>query len=101
MASETGFGFDDQIYWTFIKLVTTVHKSLSDTLSSSSTGHPTGTIMTELNCQLLLASHYIASGWTIAQKTHPLPSNGYMQTHIKTPLATPVLLLFACITGIA
>jgi hypothetical protein len=29
----------------------------------------------QLNCQLLLASRYIASGRT-AQKTHPLPSNG-------------------------
>jgi hypothetical protein len=33
---KTGLGFHDRIYWTFIQLVTTVHKSLTDTLSSSS-----------------------------------------------------------------
>jgi hypothetical protein len=36
---KTGFGFYDKIYWTFIQLDTTVHKSPSDTLSSSFTGH--------------------------------------------------------------
>jgi hypothetical protein len=34
--NTTGFGYDGRIYWTFIPLVTRVHKSLSDTLSSSS-----------------------------------------------------------------
>jgi hypothetical protein len=34
-------GFDDRIYWTFIQLATAVHKSLSDTLSYSSTSNHT------------------------------------------------------------
>jgi hypothetical protein len=68
---KTGFGFDDGIYWTFMQLVTRFHKSLS------STGHSRllTTVLLQLNCQLLLASRYIASGRT-TQKTHPLPSNG-------------------------
>jgi hypothetical protein len=36
VTNKTGFGFDDRIYRTFIQLVTTVQKLLSDTLSSSS-----------------------------------------------------------------
>jgi hypothetical protein len=35
VTNKTGFGFYDRIYWTFLKLVTTDHKSLSDTLLSS------------------------------------------------------------------
>jgi hypothetical protein len=36
VTNKTGFGFDDRIYWAVIRLVTTVHISLFDTLSSSS-----------------------------------------------------------------
>jgi hypothetical protein len=54
VTNKTGFGFDDRIYWTFIQLITTFYISLSDPLSSSSTGHSTGTILTsnwtQLNC---------------------------------------------------
>jgi hypothetical protein len=35
MTNMTGLEFDDQIYWAYIQLFMTVHKSLSDTLSSS------------------------------------------------------------------
>jgi hypothetical protein len=33
-----------------------------------------------LDSQILLASRYVGSGLTTAQKTHPLPSNEYMRT---------------------
>jgi hypothetical protein len=72
VTNKTGFGFDDRIYWTFVQLATAFYKSLS------STGHSLllTTLLFQLNCQLLFASRYIASGRT-TQKTHPLPTNGY------------------------
>jgi hypothetical protein len=82
VTNKTGSGFDDQIYWTFIQLVTTFHKSPSDTLSSSDWTLHGNYSDFQLNCQLLLASRYISSGQTTAQKAHPLPSSGCMRTHI-------------------
>jgi hypothetical protein len=78
VTNNTGFGFADRIYWTFIQLVTTVHKSLTDTLSSSSdwTLHWNYSDF-QLSCQLL-SSRYITTSRTTAYRTHPLPSNGYI-----------------------
>jgi hypothetical protein len=54
-----------------VSTVTTLHKSLS------SSGHSRllTTLIHQLNCQLFLASRYIASGRN-TQKTYTLPGNG-------------------------
>jgi hypothetical protein len=74
---NTGCGFDDRIYWTFIQLVIKVRKSLSHTLSSTSdwTLHWKYSDF-QLNSKVLLISRYIISDRTTTQKTHQFPSNG-------------------------
>jgi hypothetical protein len=92
VTNKTGFGFDDRIYWTSIQLVPTFHKSLSDTLSSSSDWTLQENYSDfQLYCQLLLACRYIASGRTTAQKTHPFPSNGRPSTaeHVTSGMCLP------------
>jgi hypothetical protein len=71
VTNKTGFGFYNRMYWTFIQLATTVHKSLSDTLSSSSDWTLHGTILT--------------SNWT------PLYSSVLLSTpdSARTPRKTP------------
>jgi hypothetical protein len=59
VTNKMGLGFDDRIYWAFIQLFTTVHKSLTCHLP---TGHSKGTDF-QPNCQLLMASLYIVSRW--------------------------------------
>jgi hypothetical protein len=98
------FGFDDRIYWTSIQLYTTLHKSLSDTMSWSSdwTLHEnycdfqmnwTAPNRTELNYSVVLLCtpsililidfvlYYFFSLEAEPQETHSLPSNGYMCIH--------------------
>jgi hypothetical protein len=45
-----------------------------------------------MNCQLLLASYYIALGLT-SQKTRPLPSNGYRCVFVGTCLPSKGLII--------
>jgi hypothetical protein len=103
VANKTGLEFDDRIYWAFVQLCTTVHRSLSDSVIffRPDTPRELFSFPTELSISVLLASRYIASGRNTAQKTRPLPNNGYKRTTKETPLATPVLLLRECIAGFA
>jgi hypothetical protein len=76
MTYKMGFGFDDQIIGPVYKLLQhfTNHYLWLDTLGFWP--HYTTPLLLQLNYQLLVASHYIASAWT-TQKTHPLPSSGW------------------------
>jgi hypothetical protein len=70
---KTGFGFDDRIYWTFIELVITFHKSLS----STGRYRPDHTALNDSSAisGARVTHCYIASGLT-SRKTSPLLSNG-------------------------
>jgi hypothetical protein len=74
--NKTDFGSCDRIYWTFIQLVTTVHKWLSNALSSSDYTLHWKSSGFQMNCRLLLTSRYIASSRTTAHKIHPLSTKG-------------------------
>jgi hypothetical protein len=84
VTNKTGFGFDVRIYWTFTQLVTTVHTWHTVTFFRPDSTRELFWLSTELNCQLLLTSYYIASGRTTVQKTHSFPSIGYMRNRIET-----------------
>jgi hypothetical protein len=101
VTNKTGFGFDDRIYWTFTQVVTTVHKSPSDTLSSSSTGHfrlPPHFTTSLLRCTLsrrLAVSSYNSTARTPRKTPSFVVKSAYLLVHY---LAVEVLLLSACVT---
>jgi hypothetical protein len=76
VTNKTGFGFDGRIYWTFLQLVTTVHKLLSV--------HSTGTILTSV--------------WTDRNWTE-LISSSQNQSHIAILIESTIFFLYFMTRG--
>jgi hypothetical protein len=84
VTNKTGFGFDDGIYWTFIRLVITVHISLPDKLPSFS-GWPLHWKHSDfqLNCQLSRSQSHIATdGQSVRQSWCRATSGAHGQIFI-------------------
>jgi hypothetical protein len=94
VTNKTGFGFDGRIYWTFIQLVTPVHKSVSDTLTSSDWTLSTSDHILLLRCtpsRLLTLPFYNFSART-PRKTSSVIKNACLLVRY---LALDVLLLLS------
>jgi hypothetical protein len=61
VTNKTGLEFCDRIYWTFIQLVTTVHKSLTH-CHLLPTGHSTGTVLTSNELSVQSQSYVTTDG---------------------------------------